>query len=295
MSVFFFDFEIPVEYIPEQIFHNEFEEIDVDFPEIDNFKDSPEGQIPETETTPDDFQDLVPDDYSLGDDLDYGQEEDSQELNIKRIIELTNSERVNHNLNSVEESYTLNLAAQKKAEDMFERQYFAHTAPTGEEASDLVSQFDYDFILVGENLAKGNFKSSEDLVEGWMNSPDHRENILKDGYEQIGIGIKQGYYEGREIWMAVQIFGTPSSSCPEPDSYLLMSIEETEARVEDIMKEIEKIDGQLDQYSGSRYNEKVEERNRLAEKYNYLREDLRGLIDEYNKQVNDRNECVEGY
>ena len=198
-------------------------------------------------------------------------------------------------MSKLSESYSLNRAAYKKAEDMFDRQYFAHQAPTGEEAGDLVSEFDYTFILVGENLAKGNFRSDEDLVEGWMNSPDHRDNILKSSYEEIGVGIKKDYYEGQEIWMAVQIFGTPSSSCPEPDSYLLQTIEEMEGEMEEIMNQIEGIDSSLDQYSGSKYNQKVEERNNLANYYNSIRNELSQLVDSYNRQVSERNECLEEY
>ena len=198
-------------------------------------------------------------------------------------------------MSKLSESYSLNRVAYKKAEDMFDRQYFAHQAPTGEEAGDLVSEFDYTFILVGENLAKGNFRSDEDLVEGWMNSPDHRDNILKSSYEEIGVGIKKDYYEGQEIWMAVQIFGTPSSSCPEPDSYLLQTIEEMEGEMEEIMNQIEGIDSSLDQYSGSKYNQKVEERNNLANYYNSIRNELSQLVDSYNRQVSERNECLEEY
>ncbi len=42
-----------------------------------------------------------------------------------------------------------------------------------------------------------------------MNSPLHRENILKQEYTQIGIGISQGMYQGQETTFVVEFFGTP--------------------------------------------------------------------------------------
>jgi uncharacterized protein YkwD len=92
---------------------------------------------------------------------------------------------------------------------MFENQYFAHESPTGEKVSDLAKKFGYDFLLIGENLAMGNFSSDEDLVLAWMESPGHRENILNEKYQEIGVAVKKGIFEGKEVWIAVQHFGLP--------------------------------------------------------------------------------------
>ncbi|MGM0438827.1 MAG: CAP domain-containing protein [Patescibacteria group bacterium] len=300
----------------------------MEVPELADFEDgvADEGDVPDFNNTEDgiineeeavnnddtnqgnDFNDYIPEDLqeyeNQFEERDNTESEDvneenssekEQKLNRKEIIELTNARREKNGLKELSENSSLNLAAQKKAEDMFERQYFAHTSPTGEEAADLVEEFDYSYILVGENLAKGTFQSNYDLIEGWMNSPDHRENILKEGYEEIGIGIKKDIYEGQEMWMAVQIFGTSSSSCPEPDSYLLKTIEKTEESLDDLKTEIEEIDENIDTYSGSEYSREIEKRNELADQYNYLREQLQTLIAEYNKQVEKRNDCVENY
>ncbi len=312
-GAFLFDVEIPSEYIPNDLFQTDFEEIEITTPpSIDDFESVPTDEVPDLDMDEasdwgvnvedlenvDDIQDYIPEDYDHDSDKPKGDIEDEvseKALNIEEVIDATNYERESRGLGSLSESYTLNLIAQKKAEDMFERQYFAHTAPTGEEAGDLAQDFNYSFILVGENLAKGDFQSSQDLVEGWMNSPDHKENILNEKYEEIGIGLKRDYYEGQEIWMAVQIFGTPSSSCPEPDSLLLNKIEEYELEMEDLMQEIQIMDENLNQYSGSEYNEKVEKRNNLADRYNYLRDELEYLVNDYNRQVNERNDCVGDY
>ena len=64
----------------------------------------------------------------------------------------------------------------------------------------------------------GNFKNDQDLVSAWLNSPGHRANILNTRFTEIGTAVLKGFYEGREVWMAVQEFGLPLSSCPNPDS-----------------------------------------------------------------------------
>jgi len=56
--------------------------------------------------------------------------------------------------------------------------YFAYNSPSGVGVDDLAGNFGYKFIAIGENLALGNFENDEVLLQGWMNSPGHRENIL---------------------------------------------------------------------------------------------------------------------
>jgi uncharacterized protein YkwD len=51
----------------------------------------------------------------------------------------------------------------------------------------LAKKVNYEYVVVGENLAEGDFTSDADLVKGWMDSPGHRANILNTKYEEIGI------------------------------------------------------------------------------------------------------------
>ena len=53
-----------------------------------------------------------------------------------------------------------------------------------------------------------NFRTSAGLVMAWMNSPKHRENILKSDYTDTGIGIDYGIYKGKYVAFVVQHFGT---------------------------------------------------------------------------------------
>ena len=205
--------------LPSQ-FQTEFEPVEVTVPEINGI-DEEEDDLDEVEG-----EGLVLEEEKKEEGVDNEEALINESgLSKEKIIELTNKERLSRGRDELEESYVLNMAAQKKARDMLDREYFAHEAPTGEEAADLVKEVDYSFLFVGENLAKGNFQDSQNLVTGWMNSPDHKENILSSNYREIGVGLKKGYFEGREVLMAVQIFGTPTSSCPDPNGHILESID----------------------------------------------------------------------
>lgn len=98
-------------------------------------------------------------------------------LSNSGILAETNSERARLGLSPLRISSNLNAAATLKVIDMFARQYFEHTSPTGVTISDLSESVGYDYILVGENLALGNFSSDAALVAAWMGSPGHRANI----------------------------------------------------------------------------------------------------------------------
>ena len=65
------------------------------------------------------------------------------------------------------------------------------------------------FAKAGENLAV-NFYESHDVVDAWMRSPSHRENILNKDFTEIGIGTARGVYQNKEAIFVVQMFGTPA-------------------------------------------------------------------------------------
>ena len=91
---------------------------------------------------------------------------------------------------------------------MAARQYFAHNSPDGKTPWYWLQRVGYRFSAAGENLAV-NFFESSDVASAWMNSPSHRANIVKKGYKEIGIGVANGIYEGRNTVFVVQFFGTP--------------------------------------------------------------------------------------
>ncbi len=214
----------------------------------------------------------------------------------EEVIELTNLMRSQHELSPLTENSKLTAAARIKAIEMIEKQYFAHDSPTGQNVKDLAEKVDYHFLIVGENLAKGEFKNSFDLVQGWMNSPDHRKNILEKKYEEIGVAIERGTYNGQELWMAVQLFGTELGVCPQPSEEMALEIDSMREGMDKIMMEIESLDFQIkEEDSIEKQNELIRKRNVLADEYNQLREELQPVINDYNRQIEEREACILNY
>ena len=89
---------------------------------------------------------------------------------------------------------------------MLAKGYFSHNTPSGQTPWDLITASGYNYITAGENLAV-NFTQAENVETAWMNSPDHRANILNKSYQNIGIGIAQGLYQGHQAIFVVQMFG----------------------------------------------------------------------------------------
>lgn len=211
------------------------------------------------------------------------------------VLEWTNIQRVNFGLQSLKANETLSLAAFAKLEDMFQRQYFAHVSPTGQSAGDLATLAGYEYITIGENLALGNFENDEKLVEAWMNSPGHRANILNVKYQEIGVAVGKGTYEGNTRWLAVQIFGKPLASCPQPGVVLKAQIEEFENSMDLLQQNVIALREELENTKpkrGEEYNQKVDEYNNLVSQYNTLIEETKKLVAIYNQQVQAFNVCL---
>lgn len=126
------------------------------------------------------------------------------------IIALTNERRADYSVSAVKEDTLLNQSAQAKADEMAALGYFAHESPTGKKAWELIEDSGYAYQFAGENLAV-RFVDSKDVLNGWMNSPSHRANIIKPNYTDIGVGVAQGMYKGEPATFVVQHFATPES------------------------------------------------------------------------------------
>ena len=124
------------------------------------------------------------------------------------VVDMTNQERASLGIGELKVNEALRKAAQAKADDMAKKGYFAHVTPDGKTPWYWIDQTGYQYKSAGENLAV-NFDYSKDVVQAWMNSPTHRANIVKAKYQEIGIGIAEGFYQGRPSVFVVQMFGTP--------------------------------------------------------------------------------------
>lgn len=126
---------------------------------------------------------------------------------VLAIIAATNSVRISHLLPPLSVSSQLTQAAQMKADDLVEYNYWSHTSPQGVTGWDFIQKAGYNYSIAGENLAQG-FNSAENVMAAWMNSTSHRNNILSSSYCQIGVAVAQ---KGDRV-VVVQIFACPQIS-----------------------------------------------------------------------------------
>lgn len=125
----------------------------------------------------------------------------------EEIVELTNIERKNAGMSEVELDPILTKAALVKASDMMARDYWSHNTPDGKQPWIFLAEVGYQYRYAGENLAR-DFSSSVGVVEGWMNSPSHKENLLSPRYRDMGVAIVEGDLGGVRTTLVVQFFGT---------------------------------------------------------------------------------------
>jgi uncharacterized protein YkwD len=218
-----------------------------------------------------------------------------QILTKEGVFLYTNSARAqNGALPALLYNTTLEHSAQLKLADMFAKQYFEHVSPTGVGPSDLAKTVGYEYVVVGENLALGNFENNAKLVDAWMASPGHRANILNVHYQEIGIAVGKGMYEGRETWLAVQSFGKPLSSCPAITTATKITIDTNNSQIAFLKNELDIKKALLESTPphNPSYNVVVGEYNALVPIYNTLVEATRILIAQYNAEVQAFNACI---
>ncbi len=108
---------------------------------------------------------------------------------------LINRERAQHGEAPLSENAHLLATAQGHSEDMVSRNYFSHTTPTGEAFDTRILASGYvspsQGYELGENIdcATSYLATPAATVSAWMNSPEHRENILNGEYRDSGIGV----------------------------------------------------------------------------------------------------------
>lgn len=122
------------------------------------------------------------------------------------IIKLVNNARKSSNVAVLKKNDILQKAAEQKAQDMIENNYFAHISPQGKSPWDWINENKYGYRYAGENLAI-NFTNADDQQKAWMNSPTHRKNILNENYDETGVAVKQGIIDGQRAIVVVQMFG----------------------------------------------------------------------------------------
>lgn len=132
------------------------------------------------------------------------------------IVEMTNAFRADHKLATVAVEPRLTRAARAYAQFLASRGLFSHTAD-GRQPHQRVEAAGYTYCETAENLAlhqdSRGFEApnlARKAVEGWMNSPGHRRNLLNDGVTEIGVAVAKAPDHDPK-YIAVQLFGRPRS------------------------------------------------------------------------------------
>jgi uncharacterized protein YkwD/stress response protein SCP2 len=119
------------------------------------------------------------------------------------VLSRTNAERAAAGLPPLAHDPGLAAVAQAYSTDMATRGFYSHTSPEGLEPWDRARAAGCPHRGIGENIACGQ-RSPSEVVQGWMNSPGHRANILKADFTHLGIGFAGGGQAGT-YW--TQLFG----------------------------------------------------------------------------------------
>jgi len=215
------------------------------------------------------------------------------------VLLYTNIERKNNGVSTLSQNVFLDTVAQRRAKDMFAKQYFEHISPTGGSASLEADDLGYEYITIGENIALGNFGDDKGLVDAWMASPGHRANIVNTKFTEIGIATIKGVYEGRDTWIGVQIFARPLALCTKVDENQKLGSQIKIRQLESLHAESTKIQNTLKatqqpvtQSEVDAFNTLVDEYNIIADKINALNAEVKVRIDSYNAQVRNFNTCI---
>ena len=150
----------------------------------------PDGSSGSETTQHSDFDDISSDEQPIS-ESDVSQQ-------AQAVLSLVNAERSKNGLSSLTLSSKLTAVANEKARDMAENNYFSHESPTYGSPFQMLQQYGIRYRTAGENIAKG-YKTPAAVVEGWMNSPGHKQNILNASYSAGAMGCY--YYNGSYYWV----------------------------------------------------------------------------------------------
>ena len=127
------------------------------------------------------------------------------------LLAVTNDKRADANVPQLTLNDRLAKAAKLKANDMIQNQYWDHTSPSGVEPWQWIDGTGYAYQEAGENLAK-NFSTASGTVAGWLASEDHRENMLKASYTDVGFAVTTGELNGKPTTIVVALYAKPAVS-----------------------------------------------------------------------------------
>lgn len=138
--------------------------------------------------------------------------EPSNEITAANVLRLMNDYRASEGIAPLHSDERLDLAAADRMHNMEEESFWSHESPRGESPFQWLDRHAYHYRSAGENLAYG-FETARLLVQSWMESRGHRENILSRDYEDCGIAIIDGSTLGPASGKSIVVmFGSQSAA-----------------------------------------------------------------------------------
>jgi uncharacterized protein YkwD len=133
------------------------------------------------------------------------------EISSNRLLTETNERRVANHSQPLVMNEALSTAAQTKANDMAMHNYWSHYTPSGEAPWVFIDKSGYAYSKAGENLAYG-FGTSDETVNGWMNSPTHKANMLDNSFSEVGFGFANSadFNKSGHETIVVAMYGRPN-------------------------------------------------------------------------------------
>ena len=126
----------------------------------------------------------------------------------QQLVALTNAVRSANGVPVLTEEGHLDRSAALKTQDMINDSYFGHRGPDGHDLAYFLSTAGYPYKTAGENLAMG-YERAEDIFAAWLASPAHYQNIVDPDFQELGIDLKGGIYNGQTVVFAASHFGAP--------------------------------------------------------------------------------------
>lgn len=128
-------------------------------------------------------------------DIGGGSTEDIPDDNVStenfpaEVLRLVNIERAAAGVPALTSTDALNSAAEKRASEL--SSVFDHARPDGTDCFTVLDEYNISYGAAGENIA-GGYYTPASVVDGWMNSPGHKSNILGSYFSKIGVGYCDG-------------------------------------------------------------------------------------------------------
>ena len=112
-----------------------------------------------------------------------------QQFDLQVLYRLINAYRIENKLTKLKIQPALELSAKNKVADMIEHNYFGHEDKKNTPSWYLLHQAGYEYSIAGENLSSGH-ETPWQVFEAWLESDQHREQLLIEGYADMGAGVE---------------------------------------------------------------------------------------------------------